>query len=345
MTRFLTERTDFDRVPAIVGAVEYDTGRGQTRSVAILSQYVANEGDAWRQALSAMDRFVEDALPRDRVLHVPVSTPMRLATRALPDDVAEAIGPYLTQVEQLGRTTARMHAALASDPDDPDFAPEPFTALSQRSVYQSMRTRARRTQQALALALQSLPADVADRVAGLADRDEDLLDRFQHLKDQRLTGARTRTHGDFHLGQVLWTGRGYVVLDFEGEPARPLGERRLKRSPLSDVAGMLRSYHYAGHVRARAHVDRGGYDTPADVERLTAAASWWGTWTGARFLRGWLDEAPTDVLPDTQAETSRLLDAYLLEKSLYELTYELDNRPDWVDIPLQGILRQLDSSI
>ncbi|HKJ56313.1 MAG TPA: maltose alpha-D-glucosyltransferase, partial [Nitriliruptoraceae bacterium] len=323
VTRFLTERTDFDRVPAIIGAVEHDTGRrGQSRSIAILSKFVPNEGDAWRQALSAMDRFIEDELPRERVLHVPASTPMRLASRALPDDVAEAIGPYLTQVEQLGRTTARMHAALASDPDDADFSPEPFTALYQRSVYQSMRTRARRTQQALGRALKTLPEDVAERVTALADREDDLLERIQHLKDDRLTGSRTRTHGDFHLGQVLWTGRGYVVLDFEGEPARPLGERRLKRSPLSDIAGMLRSYHYAGHVRARAHLERGGLDSPAEVERLTAGASWWGMWTGARFLHGWLEEAPSHVLPDTKSETSRLLDAYLLEKSLYELTYE-----------------------
>jgi len=260
--------------------------------------------------------------------------------------VEDSIGPFLQQADQLGRTTAGMHAALASDPDDPAFAPEGFTGLYQRSVYQAMRTRTRRAIQLLERVLKAHPDQAEGPIAELLGRGDDVLARFGHLKDDRLSGARTRTHGDYHLGQVLWTGRDYVVLDFEGEPARPLSERRLKYSPLRDVAGMLRSYHYAAHIRVR---DRFGADlVEADADRWHTAAAWWGAWTGAAFLSGYLDESRattlSQVLPDTRDETARLLDAYVLEKTLYELEYELNNRVDWVTIPLSGVVGQLDTS-
>ncbi len=345
VTRFLSERTDFANVPAVVGSLEHRRGRrSDPRAVGILQEFVPNEGDAWSQALSAVDRWLDEELPREVTSSRRNMAPMALARRTFPEVVEDSIGPYLPLAAQLGRTTAEMHAALASDPDDEAFAPEDFTALYQRSVYQSMRTRTRRAMQLVDRVLAGDAGVQHTALTDLASRGDDLLARFDHLKTDRLSGCRTRTHGDYHLGQVLWTGRDYVVLDFEGEPARPLSERRLKYSPLRDVAGMLRSYHYAAHVRVRDRTGPEGAASVAEGERLRAAADWWGSWTGAAFLRGYLEEAPTHVLPDTRDETARLLDAYVLEKSLYELEYELNNRVDWVEIPLTAILSQLDGS-
>nr|WP_274387814.1 maltose alpha-D-glucosyltransferase [Salsipaludibacter albus] len=349
VTRFLSERTDFANVPPVVGAIEHRTGRrAEPRAVAILQGFVPNEGDAWRQALSAADRWLDESWPTEVTSTRRNLAPMALARRAFPEAVEDSIGPYLQLCRQLGSTTAAMHAALASDSEDPDFAPEGFTALYQRSVYQAMRTRTRRTMQLLERVVRRVGDDderegPRPSLSGLLDRSDDVLDRFTHLKADRLSGARTRIHGDYHLGQVLWTGKDYVVLDFEGEPARSLSERRLKYSPLRDVAGMLRSYHYAAHIRTRDLLERGAVSDD-EVARLDTAATWWGSWTGAAFLAGYLADAPADVLPDTRDETARLLDAYVLEKTLYELEYELNNRIDWVDIPLVGILDQLDAS-
>ena len=164
---------------------------------------------------------------------------------------------------------------------------------------------------------------------------------MQSLSQRPITALRIRTHGDYHLGQVLYTGDDFVITDFEGEPARPLRERQRKHSPLKDVAGMLRSFHYAAYAGLFNQTHQG---TPSPSEALTAFEPWaqvWYLWVSAAFLHTYLAYAgPASLLPLFQEERQVLLDAYLLEKAVYELGYELNNRPDWVRIPLQGI-RQL----
>ena len=342
VSRFLTETAGFENVPPLVGAIEYQAGpRAATRTLAVLQQYVPNEGEAWSQAVDAVGRWLEHDLSSEDTPATITRSPLWLVRDGIPEVVEESMGAVLAQARQLGATTARMHAALASDTESEDFRPEDFTSLYQRSVFQSMRTRTKRTFQLLERTVGSLEGVAAERTADLGDREADVLERFEHLKSQKLTGMRTRTHGDYHLGQVLWTGRDYVILDFEGEPALPVGERRLKRSPLRDVAGMLRSYQYAGHVGVRRLVDQGAASREDAEGRLGIAADWWGTWAGVAFLTGYLDTVPDGLLPGTDAELARLLDAYVLEKTLYELAYELNNRPDWVTIPLRGIATQL----
>ncbi len=342
VTRFLTERTDFEHMPALVGAIEYQAGRrSPTRTIAVLQRYVPNEGEAWNQAVSAVGQWLEQDLSSHATPAHVTQSQVVLARDEIPEVVETSMGTALEQARLLGSTTAGMHAALASDHESDDFRPEEFTSLYQRSVFQSMRTRTKRTFQLLERVGKGMEGAAAEQVADLLGRESEVLGRFSHLKTDKLTGMRTRAHGDYHLGQVLWTGRDYVILDFEGEPALPVGERRLKRSPLRDVAGMLRSFHYAGHVGVRRLVEQGAA-SPEDAEgELAAAADWWGTWAGVAFLRGYLATMPDGVLPHTDAEVARLLDAYLLEKTLYELTYELNNRPDWVTIPLRGVATQL----
>jgi maltose alpha-D-glucosyltransferase/alpha-amylase len=342
VTRFLTERAGFEHVPPLVGAIEYQAGpRSPSRTVALLQKYVPNEGEAWEQAVAGVERWLEDDISSHDQPAAIRRSPVRLARAGVPEAVEESLGATLTQARQLGVTTARMHAALASDDEDEDFRPEEFTSLYQRSVFQSMRTRTKRTFQLLERTVDGLEGTPGERARELAGREGDVLERFEHLKTHKLTGQRTRSHGDYHLGQVLWTGRDYVILDFEGEPALPVGERRLKRSPLRDVAGMLRSYQYASHVAVRRLVEQGAAPREDADGPLGVAADWWGTWMGVAFLEGYLAEVPDGLLPETDPELTRLLDAYLLEKSLYELAYELNNRPDWVTIPLRGIATQL----
>ncbi|MBW3662873.1 MAG: maltose alpha-D-glucosyltransferase [Actinobacteria bacterium] len=345
--RFLTEQADFEHVPRTVGALTYRRGRAVPRTLAVLQELVPNEGDAWSQALDELGRFYEAVLSDERVIVAPPTLDRSaLARGAALEDIEDRVGPYASLVSLLGRRTAELHAALASDDEDEAFAPEPFTALHLRSVYQGMRTRARRTLQLLRRSARDITDDeTRAAVESLAKREDDVLAVFAPLKTAKLSGLRTRTHGDYHLGQVLWTGRDFTIIDFEGEPALPLGERRIKRSPLRDVAGMLRSFEYAAHVAARALQERGTLTSDEDAAAIASAADAWSAWVGAAFLRGYLEAAEgSRFLPDTADETALLLRVYLLEKTLYELTYELNNRPDWVAIPLAGAERLLDLS-
>jgi maltose alpha-D-glucosyltransferase/alpha-amylase len=250
------------------------------------------------------------------------------------DPVDELIGPYLDAAQLLGRRTGELHRALSQERRDPAFAPEPYSSHYQRSIYQSMRNLLGRAMQLLERRLPGLPEGaqpLAGEVLALAGVTEG---RYRAILGERLDALRIRVHGDYHLGQVLYTGDDFAILDFEGEPARPLSERKLKRSPLRDVAGMLRSFDYATHGALEALRQRG--------EREGALEAWRNAWqvrVSAAFLRSYLDVvADTGILPRDPERLAVLLDAYLLDKAMYELTYELNNRPTWVTIPLQGIL-------
>ena len=300
-------------------------------------QWPSVERVTWTFTQDALDDFVEAALAHP---HGPPPLPDRVRPADLhgmpiPEVARETIGPYLESARLLGGRTAELHVALASDLEDPAFAPEPFTPFKQRSTYQSMRTLAR---QALRL-LRTTPADVPG-AAALAAREEEVLERFQRMLHARLSSTLIRNHGDYHLGQVLWTGKDFVIIDFEGEPARPLSYRRLKRSAMHDVAGMLRSFDYAAQVARRAHPAV----RPEDPDRLEPWTRFWSTWVQAVFLDAYVDAAAGQrFLPGSRDELRILLDAFLLEKALYELQYEVNNRPDWVAIPTQGIAALLDA--
>jgi maltose alpha-D-glucosyltransferase/alpha-amylase len=175
------------------------------------------------------------------------------------------------------------------------------------------------------------------------EHQAEILGRFERLRDTPLASERIRIHGDYHLGQVLYTGKDFVVIDFEGEPARSLGERRLKRSPLVDVAGMLRSFHYAVESVLLGRAP-GSALRPEDTARLAPWGDAWVSWVSGAFLQSYLEEAANaGLLTVDRAEIELLLDVHLLEKALYEIGYELNNRPDWIGVPLRGLLRVLRS--
>ena len=189
--------------------------------------------------------------------------------------------------------------------------------------------------------LGALRGVVLDEALKVLDLQGEVLNRFRTVLSRKITAKRTRIHGDFHLGQVLYTGKDYVIIDFEGEPARPLTERRIKRTPVRDVAGMLRSFHYAAYTSLFGHLGSANV-RPEDLVGLEPWARLWNVWVSSTFLNSYLEHAASgEFLPQNREELNILLNIYLFEKALYELGYELNNRPDWVRIPLTGILQLL----
>jgi maltose alpha-D-glucosyltransferase/alpha-amylase len=350
--RFLTRFTSFRQVPPVAGGLDLrdggDGGRGrEPMTLAVLQGFVASEGDAWSFTLDALGRYLNRARTGwgrgdTGPAAVPTQPLLELAAAAgganPPAELYERIGTYLASARLLGERTAELHLALAAAPaGQPAFAPEPFSTLHQRSLYESMRTHAGRTFKLLQRLLDDLaPGERAAAAAVLGAQDQ-VRQRFALLLGPKVTATRIRTHGDYHLGQVLFTGKDFVILDFEGEPARPLTERRLKRSPLRDVAGMLRSFQYAAYARLFEEA-ASGLITPADMPVFESWALFWERWVSAAFLGAYLERAAgASFVPAQRSELATLLDAYVLEKAIYELAYELNHRPAWVRIPLAGM--------
>jgi len=345
ISRFLTEKTSFANIPQVAGALEYQRRKGKPMSLAILQSFVPNEGDAWQYTLDSLERYLQGALAHPIVQAPPVPRKHVLSLLKEPPSLAsETIGPYMTSAQLLGQRTAELHMALASVSDDPDFAPEPFTLMYRTSLYQSMRSFTIRTLQLLQAQLKDLPDELKDEAQQVLDLEKDITERFQPIRKQKISATRIRCHGDYHLGQVLYTGKDFAIIDFEGEPARSLSERRLKRSPLLDVAGMMRSFHYAAHsalLRQAPLAPRPEDDLPL----LQHWAQYWYVWVSVAFLTSYLDVIQqAHLLPEDHEQLKILLDAYILEKAIYEIGYELNNRPDWVKVPLQGILQLMEAS-
>jgi len=347
---FLTERAPNVNAPRVAGYMEYQRSRQQPMTLAILQEHIQNEGSAWNYTVDALTRYMERVLSEkvgeaEAAAPKPEASLLVLATQPVPDLAVDMMGVYLPAAERMGRRTGELHVALASAADDPAFAPEPITPFYQRSMYQSLRVMVANVFPLLRRKLRDLPDDVREPADAVLAAEDVVMKRFHSIIDRRLTGQRIRIHGDFHLGQVLYTGKDFVIIDFEGEPARPLSERRLKRPALRDVAGMLRSFHYAAYSGVRSMASL-GILRPEHRERVEGWARYWYSWASAAYLRGYLEatSAPNvpQILPQTPEEIELLLDAFVLEKAVYEVAYELNNRPDWVRIPLTGILQLLE---
>jgi maltose alpha-D-glucosyltransferase / alpha-amylase len=335
----------FPNVPPLAGAIQYSgTTKDEILDLAVLQGFVPGGKDAWVETLDALSRYYDRAISLTAHGTAPPSAQgslLELARQDMPQDLAEIVGTHLEAARLLGERTAALHVALASDPDDRNFAPEPFTPHYQRGLFQSMRTLVTRNLRLLRKALKSLPADVALLAQRAADSEPEILRRFRPLLDRRFAAQRIRCHGDFHLGQVLWTGKDFIILDFEGEPALALSERRIKRSPLRDVAGMLRSFDYAAWTGLRQHVERGSLpqENQPQVEPWARA---WVQWVSAAFLKTYFQGmSNTNLLPTGDDDLEALLRASLLNKAAYEIGYELNNRPAWLGVPLRGILQLL----
>jgi maltose alpha-D-glucosyltransferase / alpha-amylase len=338
MGRFLTEQAGFHNTPAYAGAVEYRRSGVEPVVLGILQQLVTNQGDAWNFSLANTGRYIESVLARRNEIEQIPAPPMslvQLAGEEPPAIMQELIGGvYLEMIRLLGRRTAEMHLALASAPDDPRFAPEPFSLHYQRSLYHSMRTLTKRVFELLKKNLRDLPDEVRHDVEDVVGLEKEIITRFSNLFGRKIPAMKIRMHGDYHLGQVLFTGNDFVIIDFEGEPARTIGERRLKRSPLRDVAGMIRSFHYPTY----SFLFTSNTISPEDRLTLRPWADLWYTYVSGVFLKSYLATVgAAPFIPKEDDELELMLNAYLMEKAIYEVGYELNNRPGWVVIPVHGI--------
>jgi maltose alpha-D-glucosyltransferase/alpha-amylase len=357
--RHLTERHELTIIPQVAGALEYRDSTAKPWTLAVLNQWIPNIGDAWTYTLDELDRYFERVqavtMPGEGGATESEESPQRsideskrkplieLSEMTPPQLALDMIGGYLSSAELLGRRIGELHMALASFIEGAAFAPESFTRLYQRGLYQSMRSQARATIDLLRSQKHTLNDEAQAQAAQLLECERSLYAKFAELTYGLIDARRIRCHGDLHLGQVLFTGKDFVIIDFEGEPERPVSERRIKASPLRDVAGMLRSFHYAAHAAIR------GQSQAVIVQHAAVPvddwANFWSTWVSAAFLRTYLIEAEKGgFLPRDHSQLESLLRAYLLEKALYELRYELNNRPEWVNIPLEGIRQYCGSS-
>ena len=334
--RFLSEKQRFEFVPPFGGSIEYQHHGDEPRVLGLLLGMVPNEGDAWAYTLDSVSRFYERVLAAkadaSSLPALSLFAPNETASPVLTELIG---GVYPARVRQLGLRTAQMHLALANESTDANFAPEPFTTLYQRSVYQSMRGLTRRTMQIVQRHLPKLDETLRPSALEFLAAEPEILQRQARLLRQKMNATKTRLHGDFHLGQVLNTGKDFVIIDFEGEPSRSLSERKLKRSPLRDVAGMIRSFHYAANSALAQQLPNVRAE---DLPFLEPWAESWARFVSAVFLQSYLAGAQgASFVPADPSDLQALLEAFLLEKAVYEVAYELNNRPTWLPIPLRGI--------
>lgn len=335
--KYLTEQAHFDRIPPFAGSLEYVSPDGEPATLGLLQRWVSNEGDGWKWTVEEVERYYENCavatFPDDGLAErqdlIELSGQPRSAI------ARDHVGIYLDAAALLGRRTAEMHRALAWADKDPAFSPEPMTADDLRALLHEWGEQGAMVFDVLKENVSRLPDETVEAAGLVLGRRREILERLRLPGAEGSHGLRIRIHGDYHLGQVLRVKTDYVILDFEGEPARPPGERRAKQSPLKDVAGMLRSFSYAANATLINYTARRGED-PA---RLVRWARLWERSAAAEFLRAYRESAgDAGFLPPDPQNFQRLLNAFRLHKALYELLYELNNRPTWVQIPLMGIL-------
>jgi maltose alpha-D-glucosyltransferase / alpha-amylase len=338
MGMFLTDSVRFESIAPLAGTVEYRRTTGEQMTIAMLQGYIPSHGDAWTFTRDEVARYYDHVLSKKG--EVPGAPPLPPSLfdvdyAAVPPLMQELIGGfYLEMVALLGRRTGELHHALASRPEEPAFIPEPYSILYQRSVYQSMRSHARKVVANLKRNLGRFGPEIDAEAEWVLSSEQEILRRLRRFVDRKFSAMKIRIHGDFHLGQVLYTGKDFVFIDFEGEPARSMSERRIMRSPLRDVAGMIRSFHYA----ARAVILQQLRVRSDDVHLLEDWGEAWYRHVSGVFLHAYLATvAASPFIPSYRQDLEIMLDAFLLEKAIYELGYELDNRPDWVRIPIRGI--------
>jgi maltose alpha-D-glucosyltransferase / alpha-amylase len=320
--RFLIEEAGFANTPPLLGALEHVDADGQSTALAAAFGFVRNQGDGWVWTLDYLQRVLDERRM------------MASSEQAeLPPD-EDVHGLYLARARVLGQRTAELHRAFAIETADPAFAAEPISKDDMTAWAEGVRRQADAAYHAIGQAIASVAEADRALVQAVLDARDACDARIEQLSRQTIHAAKTRLHGDYHLGQVLAAQNDFYILDFEGEPARPLAERRAKMSPLKDVAGMLRSFDYAAWSAAQ-HLSE---MHPGSGDLVVGFAHRWRDLVQAAFLESYRETiAGCRSYPDDPTEAQALLDLFLLEKALYEICYEAANRPGWLRIPIQGV--------
>ncbi|MBX2901628.1 MAG: maltose alpha-D-glucosyltransferase [Cyclobacteriaceae bacterium] len=333
IVRFLSENTSFRNAPKYAGSIEFRDNDGSVIVFGLLQEKVENQGDSWVMTIDSVGRFYERVMAKAKKEKLPnLINKAAIKFEDAPELIQEFIGRgFYERVVRLGHRTAEMHQALASDKTNAAFAPEYFTANYQRSLYSALRKLTRDRFKLLENSLDKLNdanRELAKKVLALEDR---ILECFSEVYQIKINAIKTRIHGDYHLGQVLFTGKDFIIIDFEGEPGFSFSERRLKKNPMKDVAGMMRSFHYAAFGKILLNENY----REKDIEFLEQWAEQWQHYVSRFYLGAYLERL--GMRSELTHEDEVLLRTYLIEKAIYELGYELNGRPDWVNIPLRGI--------
>jgi maltose alpha-D-glucosyltransferase / alpha-amylase len=337
ITRFLQENGPTGLTPQVLGALEYRLPRAEPITLAVVEEYVTNQGTAWQQARSEIGRAYERVLAAPASDEPPTFPPeplIELAFLEPPPEHRELIGAYRDFAKLLGERTADLHRALSAGVE-PAFEPHAYSPMDQRSKYQNSRNLVGRVIGGLRRSLAELPPPVRADAEALIASEERVLQFFEPIRTDRIDAKQIRYHGDLHLGRALFTGKDFVITGIAGGRDRRLSERRRKGAALRDVASMLRSFHYAAATSL-------GELRPEDQAKGEPWGWIWQRWASAAFVRGYLDAAKDAVfIPKSPAMRSALLEAMVLEKAFVELRSELRRRPQMAHVPLQGILRTI----
>jgi maltose alpha-D-glucosyltransferase/alpha-amylase len=346
ISAFLTEQ-GFTQIPALMAGLQYDRSGFEPGTLAVVQTAIQHQGSGWDFTIDELRRYYERVAPRVKQTEgqdtitsddspAPRDLPAAGGTAGLePPPFFEALERwYLANAATLGRRTAEMHLILGSGTGEA-FAPEPLAGAALVALTDRVRDRAAKTFELLQSKLSTLSETAQAQAEAVLAAQPTIVEQLGTIRRLSAAGMLTRVHGDYHLGQVLRTEDDFVILDFEGEPAHPLAERRAKHSPLKDVAGMVRSFSYATYAGLFAFT----VHAPDDYATLEPWAETWEYWVSQAFLGGYrATMGDSGLIPQGQS-FQELLRALTLEKSLYELSYELNNRPDWVRIPLAGIMK------
>lgn len=346
LVRFLSEKTAFENSPRYGGGIQFENQQEKAYTIlGLLQNKIPNQGEAWTMMLEELRLYYDRVLDKgERGKPAPalVRKP-RLAFEDLPARLQKLIGNTVYErARLLGQRTAEMHIALASNTIEPDFCPERFTQHYQRSVYSQHRKLANEKLGALEQRLASLPEHIAEEARQILAIKEDILACFAEIYSRKIEASKIRVHGDYHLGQVLFNGRDFFIIDFEGEPMHSISERRLKRTPFKDVAGMIRSFHYAAYGQLALSPNYRKEDLPL----LESWANQWFHYTSQAFLAAYLDQAAGhSFIPKDEKALQLLLRTYILEKAIYEVGYEMNARPEWLRIPIKGVLYAMEGQV
>ena len=331
--RFLTEHTTFQNCPRYAGSIEYKDEEGKTIVFGLLQEKVDNQGESWGMSVDSVGRYYERIIAKSKGLKLPkLINKAALKFDESPELIQELIGRgFYERVVRLGQRTAEMHLALASDSSNPAFAPEPFSANYQRSLYSSLRKLLRDRFGLLESSMSKLDIPVQEYAKKVLALEDTIMESFSEIYQTKINATKIRIHGDFHLGQVLFTGKDFVIIDFEGEPGFSFSERRLKKNPFKDVAGMMRSFHYAAFGKILLNENY----REKDMETLEQAAEQWQHYVSRFYLGAYMERMGMGT--NLSHENDVLIRTFLIEKAIYELGYELNARPDWIMVPLRGI--------
>jgi len=336
--KFLSTKTNFDKISNYAGTIKFSQKGGKAFYFGMLQKIVENQGEVWTHVKDSLDRYFERVLTASKQIEIEeidnhITEP--LGYEDFPPAIQEMTGIILPErIYQLGEFTAELHDALSQDSSDKDFDKEESSLHYQRSLFSGLQTLTRTSLEKLKSVMDKLPEETSDEAGEVIGLKNEILKCFREIYDHKIPVMKIRTHGDYHLRQILWTGREYIMNSFEGDPSKSFSERRIRRSAMRDLAAMIRSLHYAAY----SNILSPEYDQQRKEGNLEEWAETWHYYISRLYIKGYFDKAGNkDYIPKDQDDFKILMHTFLLEKALHELNYEIENRPEWIIIPLRGI--------